>query len=93
MDARRSGLARGSSSRVSVRPGETTRVPEIVLRPGAIVTPESVILVLANPDVEQAAQNADSQLQAAEVLPLARTAGVVHPETEKALKDYLKLAP
>lgn len=42
------------------------RVDEIVLRPGALVTPESVILVLANPDVEQAAKSADSQLQAAE---------------------------
>ncbi|MBI5767109.1 MAG: HlyD family efflux transporter periplasmic adaptor subunit [Verrucomicrobia bacterium] len=42
------------------------RVDKIILRPGAVVTPESVILVLANPDVEQAANNADSQLQAAE---------------------------
>ena len=42
------------------------RVDKIILRPGAIVTPESVILVLANPDVEQAAANADSQLKAAE---------------------------
>ncbi|MEY2879797.1 MAG: hypothetical protein RLZZ15_2177 [Verrucomicrobiota bacterium] len=42
------------------------RVDKIILRPGAIVTPDSVILVLANPDVEQAANNADSQLQAAE---------------------------
>ena len=42
------------------------RVDKIILRPGAIVTPDSVILVLANPDVVQAANNADSQLQAAE---------------------------
>ncbi|MCX6951998.1 MAG: HlyD family efflux transporter periplasmic adaptor subunit [Verrucomicrobia bacterium] len=42
------------------------RVDKIILRPGAIVTPESVILMLANPDVEQAAANADSQLKAAE---------------------------
>ncbi|HVS51724.1 MAG TPA: HlyD family efflux transporter periplasmic adaptor subunit [Opitutaceae bacterium] len=42
------------------------RVDKIVLRPGAIVTPDSIILVLANPDVEQAAANADSQLKAAE---------------------------
>ena len=42
------------------------RVDKIILRPGAIVTPDSVILMLANPDVQQAAANADSQLQAAE---------------------------
>ena len=42
------------------------RVDKIILRPGATVTPDSVILMLANPDVEQAAANADSQLQAAE---------------------------
>lgn len=42
------------------------RVDKVILRPGAIVTPESVILKLANPDVEQAAANADSQLKAAE---------------------------
>ena len=42
------------------------RVDKIILRPGAIVTPDSVILMLANPDVEQAAANADSQLKAAE---------------------------
>lgn len=42
------------------------RVDKIILRPGAIVTPDSVILVLANPDVQQAAVSADSQLQAAE---------------------------
>lgn len=42
------------------------RVDRIVLRPGAIVTPDSVILQLTNPDVNQAAANADSQLKAAE---------------------------
>jgi len=42
------------------------RVDQIILRPGALVTPDSVILLLANPDVEQAAANADSQLKAAE---------------------------
>jgi HlyD family secretion protein len=42
------------------------RVDKIILRPGAPVTTNSVILILANPDVEQAAANADSQLQAAE---------------------------
>src|SRR3954471_20148494 len=42
------------------------RVDKIILRPGAIVTTDSVILMLANPDVEQAAANADSQLKASE---------------------------
>lgn len=42
------------------------RVEEIILRPGAIVSPDSVILVLSNPDVEQAAEAAASQLTAAE---------------------------
>src|SRR3954471_10298071 len=41
------------------------RVDKIILRPGAQVTPDSVILMLTNPDVEQAAANADSQLKAA----------------------------
>jgi HlyD family secretion protein len=48
-------------------PARTTgRVDKILLRPGATVTPDSVILVLANPEVEQAAANADSQVKAAE---------------------------
>ena len=42
------------------------RVERIVLRPGAIVTPDSVIIELANPDVEQAALSAESQLGAAQ---------------------------
>ncbi|MFI5335657.1 MAG: efflux RND transporter periplasmic adaptor subunit [Opitutales bacterium] len=42
------------------------RVDKIILRPGAIVTPDSVILVLSNPDVVSGAANADSQLHAAE---------------------------
>lgn len=42
------------------------RVDRIVLRPGARVEPDSVILHLANPDVVQAAAHADSQLKAAE---------------------------
>ena len=42
------------------------RVDRIVLRPGETVTPDSIILQLTNPDVEQAAANADSQLKAAE---------------------------
>lgn len=42
------------------------RVDQVLLRPGAAVTEESVILVLANPEVEQAAANAESQLTAVE---------------------------
>lgn len=42
------------------------RVDKIVLRPGAMVQPGTLILELANPDVEQAAANATSQFNAAE---------------------------
>jgi HlyD family secretion protein len=42
------------------------RVDKIVLRPGAIVTPDSVILILTNPDVVRTASDADSKLKAAE---------------------------
>ena len=42
------------------------RVDKIVLRPGARVTTDSVILELSNPDVEQRAADAESQLKAAE---------------------------
>ena len=43
------------------------RVDKIILRPGAIVEPGSLILELTNPDVESGATNANSQLHAAEV--------------------------
>src|SRR4051812_28998932 len=42
------------------------RVNKIVLRPGAPVTPDSVILELTNPDVIRASTDAESQLKAAE---------------------------
>lgn len=42
------------------------RVEKIILRPGAMVTPDSIILELSNPDVTQAAETAVSSLQAAE---------------------------
>ena len=42
------------------------RVDKIILRPGASVEPGSLILELANPDVVSAADNAESQLRAAE---------------------------
>jgi HlyD family secretion protein len=42
------------------------RVDRIVLRPGATVKPDDVILVLGNPEVREAADNADSQLKSAQ---------------------------
>ena len=42
------------------------RVDKIILRPGALVEPGTLILELANPDVVQAAANATSSLNAAE---------------------------
>lgn len=42
------------------------RIERILLRPGAPVEPDSVILVLANPAAEQEAAGAESQLAAAE---------------------------
>lgn len=42
------------------------RVETIVLLPGAIVQPDSIIMVLSNPDVTQAALDTQSQLKAAE---------------------------
>jgi len=42
------------------------RVEKIILRPGALVEANSLILVLNNPDVVSAAANADSALHAAE---------------------------
>ncbi|MCF3648191.1 efflux RND transporter periplasmic adaptor subunit [Synoicihabitans lomoniglobus] len=42
------------------------RVETIILRPGAMVTADSVILELSNPDVTQAAETAVSSLQAAQ---------------------------
>src|SRR5688572_15698298 len=42
------------------------RVEQILLRPGARVEPDSVIIELSSPDVEQAALNARLQLQSAQ---------------------------
>ncbi len=44
----------------------SARVERIVLRPGALVEPDSIILELVNPEVVQAAEAADSQLGSAE---------------------------
>src|SRR5471030_1558069 len=42
------------------------RVDKIVLLPGAIVEPDSLVMVLSNPDVSQAALDAQSALISAE---------------------------
>jgi HlyD family secretion protein len=42
------------------------RVERIVLLPGAVVEPDSIIIVLSNPDVTQAAIDTESQLKAEE---------------------------
>lgn len=70
------------------------RVDKIILRPGAQVTTESVILMLTNPDVEQAAANAESQLKAAEAellnLKVTLQSGVLQAESiaASAKADY-----
>jgi len=48
-------------------PAETQgRVEQIILRPGAVVQPDSVILVLSNPEVERQALDAELQFKATE---------------------------
>ena len=42
------------------------RVDKIVVRPGAAVEPDTVLIELTSPEVEQAARDAESQLKAAE---------------------------
>lgn len=42
------------------------RVERIVLRPGAQVTPDTIVLELSDPQVQQAMQDAEQQLRAAE---------------------------
>jgi HlyD family secretion protein len=70
------------------------RVDKIILRPGAPVEVGTVILELANPDVEQAALNADSQLKAAEAellsLRVTLQSGVLQAEsvTASAKADF-----
>ncbi|MEO6567484.1 MAG: efflux RND transporter periplasmic adaptor subunit [Opitutaceae bacterium] len=69
-------------------------VERIVLRPGAIVEADSVLLVLSNPDVEQAAAGAESQLKAAEAelvnLEVQLRSGVLQAESAaaRAQADY-----
>jgi len=48
-------------------PAQTdVRVDEIVLRPGALVNPDSIILKLSNPELEQSMEDATLQRKAAE---------------------------
>src|SRR5687767_7841420 len=76
------------------------RVEKIILRPGAEVTADSVILMLANPDVEQAAAGAELQLKAAEAellnLKVTLQSGVLQAESvaagAKAACERAKLA-
>ena len=42
------------------------RIDRILLRPGATVKPDDVILILTNPEVHESATNADSQLKSAQ---------------------------
>ncbi len=70
------------------------RVEKIVIRPGPLVTPDSVILEMWNPDVEQAADAADSQLKASEAelenLKVQLQRGVLEEEAAaaRAKSDY-----
>lgn len=70
------------------------RVERVVLRPGAAVVPDSVVLVLANPEVEQLATSADSQLAASEAelvnlrVQLQRDVLTVESAAAEARSDY-----
>lgn len=70
------------------------RVDRIVLRPGALVKADSLILVLSNPDVERAASEAESLLKGAEAelvnLQVTLESGVLSSEAAaaKAKADY-----
>ncbi len=61
------GLGTLTPQDISWIPARTTaHVDRIVLNPGAAVEPDSIILILSDPGVEQAALDADSQLKSAE---------------------------
>ena len=64
------------------------RVDKIVLLPGATVEPDSVIMVLSNPDVTQAALDTQSQLKAGEAdyanLKVTVQQGVLQSESDAA---------
>ena len=61
------GLGTLTPQDISWIPARTAgHVDRIVLNPGALVEPDSIILKLSDPTVEQAALDADSQLKSAE---------------------------
>jgi len=79
------------------------RVDEIVLRPGAIVKPDSIILKLSNPDLEQSTEDATLQRKGAEadllnvkaklesdLLTQRATAATVYSDYEQAKLDLEK---
>jgi HlyD family secretion protein len=76
------------------------RVDELVLRPGAVVKPDSIILKLSNPDLEQATEDATLQRKGAEadllntkaklesdLLTQRATAATVYSDYEQAKLD------
>jgi len=85
-------------------PAQTdARVDEIVLRPGAVVHPDSIILKLSNPDLEQSAEDATLQRKGAEadllntkaklesdLLTQRATAATVYSDFEQAKLDLEK---
>ena len=79
------------------------RVDELVLRPGAIVKPDSIILKLSNPDLEQSTEDATLQRKGAEadllnvkaklesdLLTQRATAATVYSDYEQAKLDLEK---
>ena len=79
------------------------RVDELVLRPGAVVKPDSIILKLSNPDLEQATEDATLQRKGAEadllntkaklesdLLTQRATAATVYSDYEQAKLDLEK---
>jgi len=79
------------------------RVEELVLRPGAVVKPESIILKLSNPDLEQSMEDATLQRKGAEadllntkarlesdLLTQRATAATVYSDYEQAKLDLEK---
>ena len=61
------------------------RVEQIVVRPGAHVEPDTVLVELTSPEVEQAARDAESQYTAAEAELTTLRATLLLPSTEVAL--------
>src|SRR5688572_8518087 len=77
------------------------RVERIVLRPGVQVTPDTVVLELSDPNVQQALNDAEQQLRAseadynsskarldAEMLNIRAQTAIVHADHENAQTEY-----